>query len=173
MKLSLMMAVFGILAVTLEGTWLSSFPTSTYRIDLIIVAVAAVSFQCEWKQAVPIIIFLGIISDAASAAPFGISLFSYLMVYVLVRAIISNISFNAGPGLFFWMATVSLCARGIFAFVLLAAFGESTLPGILMKHAPLQALIDATAGLAIVPVIGWYVKLSWEEISKPKGLVLK
>jgi hypothetical protein len=42
-----------------------------------------------------------------------------------------------------------------------------------MKSAPAQALLDAATAFALMPFITWYWDLTWEKITRPKGLVMK
>lgn len=173
MRFFLLMAAFGVAAVVLESTWLSGFPTQSLRFDLMTVAVAAFAFRFEWRQALPVIILYGILMDAASAVPFGMSLFSYLIIYGFLRTIIAKISFQGGAVLLFWVAVVSLLDKALQSFVFLAATGDFTIPRIIARLAPAQALFDAVVGLALVPFLAWLGDLTWEKITRPKGLVMR
>ena len=51
MRFFLLMTFFGLVAVVLECTLLSGFPTESLRPDLVVVAVAALAFSFEWRQA--------------------------------------------------------------------------------------------------------------------------
>jgi len=166
------MALFGVAAVVLESTWLAHFPTQSLRLDLIVVSVAALAFSFEWRQALPVVILYGVIMDVASGAPFGMSIFSYVIIYGFLRTIIAKISFQAGPALLFWVAIVSLLDKALCSLVL-AAMGDLAVPRIIVKLAPAQALLDAVVGLALVPFLAWYWDLSWEKITRPRGLVMK
>jgi hypothetical protein len=173
MRFFLLMAFFGAAAVVLESTWLSDFPTQSLRIDFVVIAVAALAFSFEWRQALPLVILYGVLMDVASAAPFGMSIFSYVIIYGFLRTIIAKISFQAGPALLFWVAIVSLLDKALCSLVLIAATGDLAIPQIIVRVAPAQAFIDAVAGLAMVPFLGWYWDLSWEKITRPKGLVMR
>lgn len=173
MSFFLQMAVFGIAAVVLETTLLADFPAASLRFDFMIVSVAAVAFAFEWRRGLPIVIFYGLIVDAASAGPFGMSVFSYLIVYAFIRTIIANISFQAGLGLLFWVAIVSLVDKAMCLLVLAASTGDMTIPRIIISRAPAQALLDAAVGMALVPLLRWYWGITWEKLTKPNGLVLK
>lgn len=167
------MAVYGILAVVLETTWLSGLPTSVVQFDFIIIAVAALSFYERWYRALPIIFLLGLLVDISSAGPFGLSILSYMMVYGLIRLVIAKISFQAGLALLFWVAIISIMNKVICSVVLLAVSGKMIFPEIIMKSAPAQALLDAALAVVIMPFIRWYWDLTWEKIARPKGLVMK
>lgn len=173
MRFFLLMALFGVAAVVLESTWLSDFPTQSLRLDLTVVAVAALAFSFEWRQALPVVLLYGVLMDVASGAPFGMSIFSYVIIYGFLRTIIAKISFQAGPALLFWVAIVSLLDKALASIVLIASTGDLDVPRIIVRIAPPQALIDAVTGLALVPFIGWYAGLSWEKITRPRGLVMK
>lgn len=173
MRFFLLMAVYGVVAVVLESTWLAGLPSEMLRFDFIVIAVAALSFYKEWTVSLPVIVFFGIIMDVSSGGPFGLSLLSYLIIYGGMRTIIAKISFQAGLALLFWVAIISLMDKLIKSLILLASTGSVVFPEIIMGSAPAQALLDAVLALALMPFIKWYWSLSWEKITRPKGLVLK
>ncbi len=173
MRFFILMAIYGVIAIVLETTVLSDFPSDMLRFDLMLPAVAALSFYKERRQAIPVIIFFGLIMDVASAAPFGISVLSYLFIYFFIRLIIAKISFQEGIGLLFWVAIISLMDKTICAMVLTATTGKLNFAGIIVERAPAQALLDAAVGLLLVPVLVRYWALSWQKLREPKGLVLK
>lgn len=173
MRFFILMAVFGVIAIVLETTWLSGFPADSLRFDFIIIAVAALSFNLEWRKALPVIVFYGIIMDLASSAPFGMSIFSYVIIYILVRAIVAQISFQAGLALLFWVCIVSLADKVLCSLVVSVANGDLAVLRIMLKRAPMQAIFDSVVALGLVPFLLWYWDLSWEKITRPKGLVLK
>lgn len=167
------MAIFGLLAILIETTWLANWPMDSLHLDLVIVAVAAVSFSFEWRQALPIIVFYGLLMDMTSSGPWGMSIFSYVIIYGFVRAVISKISFQTGPALLFWVFVVSFLDKILCVIVLMAATGELAIPRIIMRDALPQAVLDAVVGLMLVPFLNWYSALTWEKITRPKGIVLK
>jgi len=173
MRFFLLMTFFGLVADVLECTLLSGFPTESLRPDLVVVAVAALAFSFEWRQALPLVVLYGAMMDSASGAPFGMSVFSYSLIYAFLRLIISKISFQAGPALLFWVGVVSLMDKALCSLVLIAGTGSFSVARIFLRLAPAQALLDAVTGLAVVPFLGWYWDLSWEKITRPKGLVMK
>ena len=173
MPFFVLMAVYGVFAIVLESTWLSNLPVEMIRFDLIIIAVAALSFYKDAWKAVPTIIFFGVISDVASGVPFGISIISYLIIYGIIRMMISKISFQAGIALIFWVGVISLVDKLISSVFLLAVYGKLVVPEIIIKTAPAQALLDAAMAILLMPFIKWYWDLSWEKITRPKGLVMK
>ncbi len=170
MRFFLLMAVYGLAATVIETTLLAGWPAQMLRFDFIVPAVAAVSFYKERREAVPVIVFYGILMDVASGAPFGMSILSYLVIYSFVRAIIAKISFQEGIALLFWVAILSLFDKLVCAIVMLVSAGNMKVPGIIIERAPAQALLDAAVGLFIIPLLVRYWNLSWEKIRKPKGL---
>lgn len=173
MRFFLLMALYGILSAVLESTWFSNLPFGIVRFDFILSAVAACAFYVEWKRAIPVIIFLGIMSDVASGAPLGVSVFSYMVVYAGIRLLISKISFHGGPALLFWVAVISATDKAVCALVFLATYGDTNLVEVLLRFAPAQVALDAVMGLFLIPFIRWFSDLTWEKIAQPKGLVLK
>lgn len=173
MRFFILMAIYGVVAVVLETTVLAGWPTDMLSFDLLLPAVAALSFYKEKREAIPVIIFFGMLMDAASAAPFGMSVISYLTIFIFMRLIISKISFQEGIGLLFWVAIVSLIDKAVSLLVIFAKTGDINFFGIILERAPAQALLDAAVALLIVPILVRYWDLSWEKIREPKGLVLK
>ena len=68
--------VYGIVAVVLESTLFSNFPASTVHFDLILMAVISLALLEEQRGAIPTVVVLGMLVDIASAAPFGLAVFS-------------------------------------------------------------------------------------------------
>ena len=173
MRFFLLMSIYGLLAIVLESTWLSHFPSDTLRLDFIILAVAFLSFSYEWRDALPLLILYAMFMDVASGAPVGMTIFSYVIIYIFIRTIVSKISVQVGFGLLFWVVIISLADKALSSLVIAASSGDISLPKVLFRRAPAQALLDAVLGLAMIPFLGWYSSLTWEKITKPKGLVMK
>lgn len=173
MRFFLLMLIYGVVALTLDTTLFANLPWGTVRLDLIIVAVAALSFYQDWRRAVPVIVLYGALVDVASSAPFGLSILSYLVIFFVIRAIIAKISFQRGPALLFWLAVVSLLDKTLCSLILIAATGEVSLAQAIIKNAPFQAAVDALVGFVMLPVLRIYWNLSWEKLTRPKGLVME
>ncbi len=173
MSFFLLMAFYGILAIVLETTWLANIPTDMLRFDFMIIAVAALSFYKEAWRAIPVVIFFGVITDVTSGGPFGMSILSYLIIYGCVRMVLAKISFQAGAALIFWIAMVSVLDKLISALFMMAVTGHLAFAEVILRAAPAQAILDAAVAIFLVPFIKWYWDLSWEKITRPKGLVMK
>lgn len=167
------MIAFGLAAVVLETTWLADFPYDSLRFDFIIVAVAALAFNLGWRQALPVIVLYGLLMDVPSSAPFGMSVFSYIIIYGFIRAIIAKISFQGGLALLFWVYIVSFMDKVLCSLVLWVTDGSLLVPGIMMTRALMQAIFDAVVGFLLVPLLPGYWDITWEKITRPKGLVMK
>jgi hypothetical protein len=173
MRTFALMLIYCLAALVLEGTWLSSFPTAFAHVDFLIVAVAAISFYREWKEALPLLVVFGVLADIASDCPFGVSLLTYLAIYGFIRTMISKISFQGGPALVFWVAIISALGKAINMLLIMAITGNVGIAKIMVQLMPLQTALDALISLALIPFIRWYWDLSWEKITRPKGLVLR
>lgn len=173
MRFFILMAIYGIAAIVLKTTVLYGWPTEMINFDLVLPAVAALSFYKGKAEAIPVIILLGLLMDAASAAPFGMSAISYLTIFIFMRMIISKISFQEGVGLLFWVAIVSLIDKAVCILVIFTKTGDLNFASIILERAPAQALLDAVVAFITVPFLIKYWDLSWEKIRQPKGLVLK
>ena len=101
------------------------------------------------------------------------AIFSYLTIYLFIRTIISKISFQAGLALLFWVGVVSLLDKLFCSVVMFVSTGKMTVPDIIFHRAIPQAILDSMVALPLVPFLKWYWDLSWEKITRPKGLVLK
>lgn len=167
------MTVYGLLAVVLQTTWLVNFPSHFIQFDFIVIAVAALAFNFEWRKAVPVILAYGLMMDIASEAPVGMSIISYLAAYGFIRAIIFKISFQGGLALTFWIGLVSLIDKFVSAFIFFISRGSTALSLVMIERAPAQAVVDAVLGLGLIPFLSWYWNLSLEKLSRPKGIVLK
>lgn len=172
MRFFILMTVFAIVAVALQTTLLADVPWRWARFDFVVVAVAALAFYGSWGRAIPLVLLIGALVDVTSAAPFGISILSYVIIVLMVRLIIAKISFQGGAALLFWVLVVSLFDKAVRALVLTAASGDIVQAEVLLTGAPLQALLDALVGLALIPLLQRYWDLSWEKLTRPKGLVL-
>jgi hypothetical protein len=173
MRFFLLMLLYGVLAVVIESTWLANLPTQSLRFDFIIVAIAALSFSVEWQRALPVVITYGVLVDILSAAPFGMSIFCYVIIYLVFRMIVSKISFQAGPALLFWVAVASLMEKLLSIFVSVVSNSNIAMVRAILRAMPAQVLLDSVLGLGMVPFLDWYRELSWEKITRPKGLVMK
>lgn len=173
MRFFLLMIFWGFVSLLLESTWFSDFPTEVVHFDLVVVTVAAVSFYFEWQRALPIVISYGLLVDVYSHAPFGMAIFSFLIIYFFIRAIISKISFQSGVALLFWVGVVSLLDKLSCSIVVFVSTGKMTVPNIILHRAIPQAILDSVVALPLIPFLKWYWDLSWEKITRPKGLVLK
>ena len=173
MRFFLLMTIYCVVAITLQTTVLSNLPSNWVRFDFLIVAVAALSFYQGWRRAVPIILIMGALVDVTSAIPFGVSILSYVVIFLVLRAIISKISFQGGMALLLWLMIVSLFDKALRSLVLVASTGGAAHVEFIVRGALFQAMLDAVVGLMLIPFIKMYWDLSWEKISRPKGLVLK
>lgn len=151
---------------------LSGVPTQGYRFDLILIAVAYLGFSEGWRRALPIILVLGTLYDVSSAGPFGMAIFSYLTIYGLLRLIITKIAYQTVVARFGWIVIASLLNRAISSVLVLMWGYPLDVPEIFLTRAPIQALIDSSTGLVLIPFLAWYSDLRWSKLFHPKKLVL-
>jgi len=173
MRFFLLMTIYCIVAISLQTTVLSGLPSEWVRFDFLIIAIAALSFYQGWRKAVPIILIGGALVDVTSATPFGISILSYLVIFLILRMLISKISFQGGVALLLWLMIVSLFDKVIRSIVLVASSGGMAHVEFIARGALFQAMLDAIVGLVLIHIIKIYWDLSWEKITRPKGLVFK
>ena len=173
MRFFLLYAVYGIIAVALEATWLARIPLAEVKLDLVILAVIALAFTEEWRRALPVVLFLGAIVDAMSFAPLGMTVFSYVVLYLVMRLLIAKVAFQADFGRFFWIAALSFGEKVVSGMLVLLWTGSGTMLQYWLQRAFPQAILDAVVGFLFVPCLIWYGGLTWEKITRPEGLVVK
>jgi rod shape-determining protein MreD len=173
MRLFILYIIYGIIAVVLESTWLSGIPTAKYQFDFLLIAVAYLGFSQEWRHAVPIIVIFGILYDAVSSGPFGTAVSSYLLIYTLLRLVITKIAYQSLVSRFAWVAIASVVDKAVMALLLLMWGYPTSIAELVITRAPLQALFDAGVGLILIPVLAWYTELRWSTMFTPKGLVMR
>ncbi len=164
---------YGIAAVVLESTVLSNWPTTFFHFDLIIMAVIALALAEEQRGAIATVVILGALLDVASAAPFGLAIFSFLIIYGFIRMIVSKITIEIWPARFVWVGLASLLNKIITGLLIFVWSGNFGMIDVLVMIAGPQALFDALVGLVMIPLLRWYDTLTWEKLSRPKGLVLE
>ncbi|MBI4211108.1 MAG: rod shape-determining protein MreD [Deltaproteobacteria bacterium] len=162
---------YGAFALALQSVWLQGMLYFPFRCDLHFVAIAAVTLSEDSRIGVPLIILLGLLADSVSVQPFGVSIFSYLLVYFLIRLIIGQISYEVGLGRFFWIGAISLFGKAANGFVLSLAQGQPRFFWDFLASQGLQILVDATLGFFLVPWLTKYSTVSMKDVLKPKGLV--
>ncbi|OGQ22381.1 MAG: hypothetical protein A3I05_10140 [Deltaproteobacteria bacterium RIFCSPLOWO2_02_FULL_44_10] len=173
MRFFLLYLFYGIVALALQGTFFASFPYPSVRFDFMLMAIITLAFTEPTKYALPIVILLGALTDAVSVAPFGMSILSYSALYAAMRAIISQISFHAGIGRFFWAALMSFGDKCISGFLLLLWTHKVSVFTAWLAGALPQALCDALLALFFIPFLKWYGKLSLEKLRRSRALVMK
>lgn len=156
----------------LQSTWLSNLPTSSYRIDLLLPAVVYLGFSCRRRYALPILLVIGTLYDAESAGPFGMALCSYFTIYLLIRLVITKITYQSMIQRFMWVGIASLLDKGICAVLIFVWGYQASIIESFLSRAPIQALIDSATGLALIPFLAWYSDLRWSKLFTPKKIVI-
>jgi len=172
MRLFGLYIAYGVCALVLETTWLHDLPAANYQFDFLLIAVVYLGFSQEWRVALPIVIVFGLLYDVASAGPIGMALTSYIAVYIMLRMIIAKITYQTLVSRFAWVAIASLVDKCVCAALIFLWGSRFDIAELFLARAPVQALIDSTTGLVLIPFIAWYSDLSWEKLFRPKGLVL-
>ncbi len=172
MRLFGLYIAYGVCALVLQTTWLHGLPAANYQFDFLLLAVVYLGFSQEWRTALPIVIVFGVLYDVASAGPLGMALTSYLAIYTMLRMIIAKITYQTIVSRFAWVAIASLADKGVCAALIFVWGSRADIAELFLARAPVQALIDSTTGLLLIPFLAWYSELSWEKMFRPKGLVL-
>ena len=153
MKIISFYIIYGLIAIILESTILNGFPFGRlYSIDLIFMGVAAVAFDDSVSYRWWLLFILGAFKDIASSIPWGVSIFSFIVVVFLYRLISKSISSQTGIGRIFWTAILSLSCKFIISGIIYL-YGMPNNALAILKHAPLQAIGDGIASLLFVALI--------------------
>ncbi|MFH1874912.1 MAG: rod shape-determining protein MreD [Pseudomonadota bacterium] len=173
MRVFLLFLFYGLGSVILESTWLAGWPSSLIHFNFILYAVITLALLEEQRGNIFIIVVLGVLMDTLSSGPFGLSVFSYLIVYGFIRMIISRIMVEVWVARFVWVGLASLLekvATGLLAYIW---SGDMFIFEIFMRHALPQAVFDASLGLLMIPLLKKYADLSWNKLFKPKKIIVK
>ncbi len=165
--------VYGIIAVVLESTWLAYFPTTLIRFDLILMAVIAIALADDQRGAIASVVIMGALLDVTSMAPFGLAVFSLVVVYGFIRTIVAKISIEIWLARFVWVGLASLLNKVITVLLVFVWSGNLSFVEVLGKICGPQALFDAAVGLFMIPLLRRLDSLTWEKLFRPKGLVLE
>lgn len=165
--------VYGIIAVVIESTWLAYFPTTLIHFDLILMAVIAIALAEDQHGAIASVVILGALLDVTSIAPFGLAVFSSLIVYGFIRMIVAKISIEIWVARFVWVGLASLLNKVITALLIFVWSGNLTVLDVLARIAGPQAIFDAMVGLFMISILRRLDGLTWEKLFSPKGLVLE
>ena len=165
--------IYGVVAIALESTILSNVPTSTIHVDLILMAVIALALAEDESGAILCVVMLGVLLDLSSSAPFGMAIFTLLVVFGFIRLIVAKISIEVWVARFIWVGLASLLCKAVTIVFALVWSGNITMVEALLRLSVPQALFDGAVGLFMIPLVMKYDGLTWEKLFKPKGLVLK
>lgn len=164
--------LYAVFAIALQKTWAFAFPAQMVSFDFLLPLVAAIAFEYEWRRGVPLLLFLGVMVDAASVAPFGLTAASFALVYGLFRIIMAHISFHLGVGRFFWIAAISVTEKIIASGLMFIATGSGAWGMQTMSRAPLQGLFDGAVGFMLTPLlIAWSQKRHWPFMRQTRPLL--
>ncbi|MFH1654085.1 MAG: hypothetical protein ABIE74_08505 [Pseudomonadota bacterium] len=157
MRSFLFFALYGLIATALQNTWLSGDFFFGVHINLLLPVVLFAGLNMQWSRAIPILIFLGLLTDLSTHSPLGISSFTYCIIYSFITLMSSFITIDTFVSRFVWLAVVSFMDkffRGLFLYLLR---GDEKWFAFVFKNAPFQAIADALLGVFIV---GLFIKLS-------------
>lgn len=164
---------YGLIAVVLESTLFSNIFGVTVHFDFILMAVIALALAEDQRGVIATVVILGALLDISSGAPFGLAIFSSLVVYGFIRMIVSKITIEIWMARFIWVGLASLLNKIVTLLLMFVWSGNVNIVEVMVKIAGPQALFDAVVGLVMIPALRWYDDLTWAKLFRPKGLVLK
>lgn len=171
MKVTIFTVIWTIFWLTLASTLLAKFPTENLRIDFIFLGVVALGFLKEWLGGLIPIFLVGLITDAVSLTPFGIHIFVYLTVFGIIRFANSLIYAQSSSSRIFWATFVSVVAIWLKAGVLALFYKNTQFINFAFLYFAPQAILNGVLALITIPLFGHLVKITWQDITRPKGLV--
>ena len=166
MKPWLLFIVYGIVMIAVKSVW--AWPG-----DFLLLAVIYLGFYEEWRLGFSVSLIFGFLLDVCSISPMGTGIFSYAIIFGLIRFFRNKILFKTLLSRFCWVAVLTLINVGVSHFVI-RLFGQPTYSlRFLFPQLLLSMLINATLGLVWIPFLKWYRNLNLEALMKQKDILLK
>ena len=173
MKKTVLIIIWTVLWLALESTVLSGLPMNSMRFDMVFLAVVALSFMEESINGIFPVAIIGMIVDGISPSPFGLFTTVYLAAFLAIRFATSAIYLNSPVSRFFWTMIASAIAIWIKALLTALIYKNPQFVMIATLQFIPQSVFNGVMGIFVIPVFKWYVGLTWEKITRPKGLVLR
>ncbi len=173
MKRFLFIVIYSVVSIVLETTLLTNIPHSHFHFNFIILMVAYISFALSWSEGVPSILFMGLLQDSVSLAPFGVTAVSYLLIFFLVKLILGRVYFNTPVSRFIEVSSISVLDKLVVMVVVLITRGIDSFHIFWVVRMIPQAVFNGLFAVIWLPVIHWYINLSKEKFFKKKEIILK
>lgn len=146
----ILFTTYGLIAVALQCTWFSGAIFSDVHLNLILPFVLFAGVNLNLKQALPILILYGLLSDLSTSSPAGLTSASFVVVYEIVRFISAVISIESTLAKLFWLIIISMINLFISNFFMFVFTGNFEWIRIFMGHFLTQAVLDGFTGFFII-----------------------
>ncbi|PIR17347.1 MAG: hypothetical protein COV46_04945 [Deltaproteobacteria bacterium CG11_big_fil_rev_8_21_14_0_20_49_13] len=173
MRKIFLIMIWTIIWLALESTVLNELPLQNMQIDFVFLAVVSLSFTEDTFEGVLPVALIGFLTDTISPAPFGLFTTIYLIAFLAVRFATSAIYLSSPVSRFFWTMIASAIAIWLKALLTALIYKNPQFIVIATWRFIPQSVFNGVAGVFIIPLFGWYAGLTWEKITRPKGLVLR
>ncbi len=141
----------GFMALFLESTLLSSWPSETLRFDFVWILVLALAFSSTLAESGFIIICLGLMEDISGTPFLGFFATIYFTFAAVLRAFIAHMFVETLWARLLWVGIITILAYAL-EWGLLELVGRSQgLRSYLITYAPLQALVNMVLAAILLP----------------------
>lgn len=173
MKQFMLITIWTVFWIALESTLLKDFPAEVINFDIVFISVAAIGFNYDIKVGIWPVLLMAIISNGASVSPFGIIISVYLIAYFGIRFATATIYIHSSMARFFWTFVASCIGIWLQAGLTALYFKNPAFITLAFLRFLPQSAFNGFISILIIPLFELYMGLSWEKLTRPKGLVLK
>ncbi len=157
-------------AVIIQSVLIPDFPSVRIWSDLFFYLIIILGLRFRFATGLIMVVVLGYIADAMSAAPYGVSTVSYLATLIFIRHVRANIFLESRLALFLWVFAFSVF-RQVVQLITLSVIGRTIdIHLAMMVWLPVQALWDATLGLILIPLLEKMIFYDWMRLFLRRGL---
>ena len=165
-RLWVLFIIYGVVAIAVKSVW--HLPG-----HFLLLAVIYLAFYEDWRFGSAASLVLGFLLDMSSYSPLGTSLFSFGIVFGLIRFIRTKILFRTFPSRFWWVGIFSLL-EGLSSHFLANLLGSMARPfSIFFPRLLAGSVVNAALGLILIPFLFWYRNFTFEQLTKRKDILLK
>jgi len=140
-------------ALLLESTLLSSWPSNGLRFDLVWILVLFLAFSSPLIECGLIILCLGFMEDLSGTPFIGFFATLYFFFAVLLRAFIVHMFVETLWARLLWIGIFTLFAFMAEWCLLIVIREDVSLPGYLLSYALLQAPVNMVAAAFLLPFL--------------------
>ena len=171
MKNVFLFMLYGLFVLILESTWFAP-GAAPLHFNLLLPAVVYFSFAGPFSSSLFLVLFFGLLTDLVSTVPLGVFLWTYVLLFLLVRFFLARLISSSPLVRFVWLLIFSIFERvGVMILTPLLSDLRISFPGVFTFL--VQTLLDGMFGMLLFPFFFW---LRWENIARlfqPKDFLLR